>query len=89
MQNVLSFNGKRILIVDSIGIYKTTIRPEIIVLTQNPKVNLSRLIALVQPKLIIVDKSNYKNNVKLWEATCKKEKIPFHAIAEKGFYRLK
>ncbi len=89
MQNVLSFKNKRILIVDSIGIYKTSIRPEIIVLSQNPKVNLSRLISEINPKLIIADKSNYKNNCKRWGATCRKEKIPFHAITEKGFYRLK
>ena len=89
MQNTLSFKDKRVLIVDSIGIYKTSIRPEIIVLTQNPKINLTRLINEVKPKEIIADKSNYKNTIKLWEATCRKEKIPFHAIAEKGFYRLK
>ena len=89
MRNVLSFNDKRILVVDSVGIYKTSIRPEIIILTQNPKINLSRLISEIKPKLVIADKNNYKNNCKLWEATCKKEKIPFHAIAEKGFYRLK
>ena len=89
MQNVLSFNDKRILFIDSLGIYKTSIRPEIIVLSQNPKINLTRLITEVKPKLIIADKNNYKNNSKRWEATCRKEKIPFHAIAEKGFYRLK
>lgn len=89
MQNTLSFKDKRVLIVDSIGIYKTSIRPEIIVLTQNPKINLTRLINELKPKLIVADKSNYKNTIKLWEATCRKEKIPFHAIAEKGFYRLK
>ena len=75
--------------VDSLGIYKTSITPEIIILTQNPKINLSRLIQDIKPKEIIADKSNYKNTVKRWEATCRKEKIPFHAIAEKGFYRLK
>lgn len=89
MQNALSFNYKRILVIDSNGVYKTSIRPEIIILTQNPKINLSRLITEIKPKLVIVDKSNYKNNSKLWEATCRKEKIPFHAIAEKGFYKLK
>jgi competence protein ComEC len=89
MQNTLSFKDKRVLIVDSIGIYKTSIRPEIIVLTQNPKINLTRLIQETKPKLIVADKSNYKNTIKHWEATCRKEKIPFHAIAEKGFYRLK
>ena len=89
MQNTISFQNKRILVIDSLGIYKTSIHPEIIVLTQNPKINLSRLIQEIQPKEIIADKSNYKNTIKSWEATCRKEKIPFHAIAEKGFYRLK
>ena len=89
MQNAISFQNKRILVVDSLGIYKTSIRPEIIVLTQNPKINLTRLIQEIKPKEIIADKSNYKNALKTWEATCRKEKIPFHAIAEKGFYRLK
>ena len=89
MQNAISFQNKRILVIDSLGIYKTSIPPEIIILTQNPKINLSRLIHKIKPKVIIADKSNYKNIVKRWEATCRKEKIPFHAIAEKGFYRLK
>lgn len=89
MQNAISFKNRRILVVDSLGIYKTSIKPEIVVLTQNPKINLTRLIQDIKPKEIIADKSNYKNTVKRWEATCRKEKIPFHAIAEKGFYRLK
>ena len=42
-----------------------------------------------EPKEIIADKSNHKKTIKRWEATCRKEKIPFHAVAEKGFYRLK
>lgn len=89
MQNAISFQNKRILVVDSLGIYKTSIRPEIIVLTQNSKINLTRLIQEIKPKEIIADKSNHKKTIKLWEATCRKEKIPFHAVAEKGFYRLK
>ncbi|UGS23964.1 ComEC/Rec2 family competence protein [Flavobacterium channae] len=89
IQNAISYKNHKILVIDSLGIYKTSIRPEIIILTQNPKINLARLIEEMQPKEIIADKSNYKNNCKLWEATCRKEKIPFHAIAEKGFYKLK
>jgi competence protein ComEC len=89
MQNVLVYNQKRILIIDSIGIYQTRLKPDIVLLIQNPKINLDRLIKTTQPKVIIADKSNYKNSIKRWEATCRKAKIPFHAIAEKGFYRLK
>lgn len=89
LQNAISFKNRRILVVDSLGIYKTSIKPEIVVLTQNTKINLVRLIQEIKPKEIIADKSNYKNTIKRWETTCRKEKIPFHAIAEKGFYRLK
>lgn len=79
---------KKILCVDSLGVYHTQQKPEIIVLTQSPKINLQRLIALVKPQQIIADGSNYKSYIQLWKRTCEQEKIPFHATAEKGFYRL-
>jgi competence protein ComEC len=72
-----------------VGIYKTKLKPSVVILTQNPKINLDRLINVAQPSIIIADKSNYKKNIRAWKATCHKAKIPFHAIAEKGFYRLK
>jgi competence protein ComEC len=89
LQNVFSFHQKRILLIDHVGIYKTTLKPHVVVLTQNPKINFERLIKEIQPTLIIADRSNYKKNIRAWKATCLKAKIPFHAIAEKGFYRLK
>lgn len=89
MQNVYFQSGKKILVVDSLGIYKTSIPPDIVILTENPKINLKRLLATFRPNLIIATKNNYKNSVKLWQTTCNKEKIPFHAIAEKGYYLLK
>lgn len=86
-KNVFAFK-KKILCIDSLGVYNTKQKPEIVVLTQSPKINLKRLISIIQPKQIIADGSNYKSYVKLWKATCEQEKIPFHATAEKGFYRL-
>lgn len=79
---------KKILCVDSLGVYHIKQKPEIIVLIQSPKINLQRLIALVKPAQIIADGSNYKSYIQLWKLTCEQEKIPFHATAEKGFYRL-
>lgn len=87
--NCVSFHNKRILIVDSLSVYKTSLKPDIIVLTQNPRINLDRLINDVKPELIIVDNSNSFYKINHWKLTCEKEKIPFHATAEKGFYRLK
>ena len=88
IKNVYSFQ-KKILCIDSIGIYSTKQKPEIVVLTQSPKINLKRLISTIKPQQIIADGSNFKSYIKLWKATCEQEKIPFHATAEKGFYRLK
>lgn len=88
LQNVLCYNTKKILLVDSIGIYTIKQRPDILLLTQSPKINLLRVINTMHPKAIIADATNYKSYVKRWRATCEKEKIPFHATAEKGFYRI-
>ena len=88
IKNVYSFK-KKILCIDSLGVYNTKQKPEIVVLIQSPKINLNRLISTIKPKQIIADGSNYKSYIKLWKATCDQEKIPFHATTEKGFYRLK
>ncbi|WP_329805988.1 ComEC/Rec2 family competence protein [Flavobacterium facile] len=87
VKNVFAFK-KKILCIDSLGVYNAKQKPEVIVLIQSPKINLKRLISTLKPQQIIADGSNYKSYVKLWKATCEQEKIPFHATAEKGFYRL-
>jgi len=88
LQNLIYFNGKKILILDSLGIYPKNIRPDIVVLTQSPKINLERFLTATKPKMVVADATNFKNIQKLWKATCLKNKIPFHATSEKGFYRL-
>jgi competence protein ComEC len=87
LKNTIFFNGKRILIIDSTGVYPKQ-HPDIIVLTQSPKINLERLIKATQPKVIVADASNFKSLQKLWNGTCLKAKIPFHSTSEKGFYIL-
>jgi len=88
LKNVAFFNGKRILILDSTGVYPKNHKPDIILLTQSPKINLERLIKSTQPKVIIADASNFKSLQKRWNVTCLKAKIPFHSTSEKGFYIL-
>ncbi|MCI4443419.1 MAG: hypothetical protein JHC39_07940, partial [Lentimicrobium sp.] len=86
--NLIYYKGNKILIVDSLGIYPTAIRPDIVVFTQSPKINFERFLQITKPKMVVADASNYRTIQKLWKATCIKEKIPFHATGEKGFYRL-
>jgi competence protein ComEC len=81
-----TINNTRIMIIDSTAIYDLkSFKPDIILLTQSPKLNLERLIETIQPKKIIADGSNYKSYVKRWKETCKHKKGLFHTT-EKGAY---
>jgi competence protein ComEC len=86
--NLLFFDKTTILIVDSSGIYPKKINPNIVVITQSPKINLDRLLTFYHPKVIIADGSNFKSYVQRWKTSCAKMNIPFHATAEKGFYKI-
>jgi competence protein ComEC len=87
LQNIKYCNQQKILIIDSTALYPTSGDPNIVILTQSPKLNLERFLNHHKPKQIIADGSNYKSYIKRWKATCLKEKIPFHNTNEKGFYK--
>lgn len=88
LKNLFYFNDQKILVLDSAGVYPKGIKPDIILLTQSPRINLERMLKKLQPKIVVADASNFKTHLKVWEASCIKQKIPFHATAEKGFYKL-
>ena len=89
-KNLFRFNNERILLIDSLGMFKfKSIKPSIIVLQNSPKINLKRLLQIHQPKLLIADASNYKSYVENWERTCLKNKTPFYNTMQKGAFILK
>ena len=88
LKNYIYFKGKKIFVLDSSGIYPKNSNPDILILTQSPKINLDRLFQNMKPKMVVADASNFKTIQKKWKASCAKEKIPFHATLEKGFYKL-
>lgn len=88
LQNVYWYGGYKVLLIDSTASYSPDLRPDILVLTQSSKINLEKVISELKPQNIVADASNYKYMINRWKATCRKQKIPFHATAEKGFYKL-
>ncbi len=88
ISNLLYFKNKKILIIDSSGVYLEKQRPDILLLINSPKINLERVFLNWKPQKVVVDASNFKSYCKAWKATCEKEKIPFHDTAEKGFFKL-
>lgn len=88
LKNLAYFQGNKVLIIDSSGIYSEKIKPDIVMITQSPKINFERLLKTTQPKMVIADGTNYKSIQQYWRKTCRNEKIPFHSTNEKGFYKL-
>jgi len=87
IKNVLYFNKEKILIIDSSGIYQSKIQPDVLILTQSPKINLDRILQDLHPRIIISDASNSYAIQKIWKTTCAKKGIYFHATSENGFYK--
>jgi competence protein ComEC len=87
MKSIYSINNRKLLVVDSLGIYKTkNFKPSIVLLQHSPQINLERLIDHLQPELIISDGSNYKSYQERWEITCRAKNIPFHQTSKKGAF---
>lgn len=84
MTNLFWQKGKKVYVMDSSAVYNRKLQPDVLVLTQSPRVNLDRLIDSIRPKQVVADATNYKTYTARWAATCHKKKIPFHATAEKG-----
>ena len=88
IRSVYKIKDKTILIVDSLGVYKTSFKPDYIILRNSPKINLDRLIEINIPEKIIADGSNYKSYQDRWKLTCLEKEIPFHQTSKKGAFIL-
>lgn len=88
LPNLIYFKHKKILIFNRDAKYIAACSPDILLLVNNPKINLERALQVIKPKLVVADASNYQLYCMLWQTTCEKEKIPFHSTTEKGFFKL-
>ena len=90
LENIYLFQTKKILVIDSLGIYKIPdLNPDYVILRNSPRINLSRLLDSIKPELVIADGSNYKSYLQRWEASCIEQKIPFHLTSREGAFILK
>ncbi|WP_405208389.1 ComEC/Rec2 family competence protein [Aquimarina sp. LLG6339-5] len=89
LNNIYYYKTKIILVIDNSGIYQLEkLRPDIIVLTNSPKLHIERMIQTLQPTLIVADGSNYTSYLDQWEKSCLKQNIPFHRTDKKGAFIL-
>lgn len=83
---VFRYDGTTVLRVDSMSVYPSSEKVDIIWLTGSPRVNLERLIDSLRPQKIIADGNNYRSFVNRWEKTCNRKKLPFHHTGAKGAF---
>ncbi|MUP47349.1 ComEC family competence protein [Gramella sp. BOM4] len=85
IQPVFQINGNLVLVIDTLAAYeKLTIKPDILLLKDNPRVNLERIISSLKPQKIVADGSNSFYLIKKWRQSARNKKIPFHYTGEKG-----
>lgn len=88
LKNLFYYKENKILLIDSSKAYPTSVHPDILIVTQSPKINFDRMLRIIKPKIVVTDASNYKSIQRIWKTTCSQQKIPFHATSEKGFYKI-
>ncbi|MET7030467.1 ComEC/Rec2 family competence protein [Sediminicola luteus] len=87
LKNAYNIQDQQLYILDSTGMYPPKgYQPDLILVTQSPKLNLIRFIDSIKPKQIIADGSNYRSDVLRWQRTCEQKKVPFHYTGEKGAF---
>lgn len=90
LKNVYQYKKQKIMVIDSTSIYAIkSFHPDIIILSNSPKIHLDRVIDSLHPKQIVADASNYKSYIDQWEISCKKQNISFHRTDKKGAFILK
>lgn len=89
IQNLYGVAHKKLLIIDSLGVHQVPdLNPELILLRDSPKINLTRVLDSLKPELVIVDGSNFKTYIMRWEQSCREQHIPIHITGRDGAFIL-
>lgn len=87
IKNSFVINKQSWLVIDSLGVYPFK-KYNYVVLYQNAKVNLDRLIKEVQPDKIILHNTNTQYLQKIYISYLQERKIPYYDMRSKGAYVL-
>lgn len=88
-KNYVSFETKKILLADSDISFPSLQgkKPiDLLIISKNPKLYISRLCNSLQIKKVIFDGSTPPWKLKFWKKDCDSLHIPYHDVAEKGAF---
>jgi competence protein ComEC len=86
LPDVFYFKDRLVCVLDSSGVYPKDREMNWILLTNNSRINLERMISQTDPDLVIADGSNWNSNLGRWKVTCRKNGIPFYSTSESGAF---
>ncbi|WP_010134904.1 ComEC/Rec2 family competence protein [Ochrovirga pacifica] len=76
------------IVSESLAYQKLSKKGMVLILRNNPKVHLERLLIALKPRLVIIEANNYNTNSQKWKSTCNFLQVPFYSISEKGAFVL-
>ena len=82
------YDKSKYLVVNKPEVMHINDKQDVLLITNNVKLNYDRLFEQTEPKLVVL-----ASNIPHWmkgyiKKSCNEKRIPFHDISEKGFYRL-
>lgn len=90
--NIISVNGKTIVIIDKplpIHVYlPQKIQADVVVLSHNPKMYLSKLAQLFNCKQYVFDASNPAWKIKYWKKDADSLGLQYYVVADKGAFEM-
>ena len=88
-ENYINYNGKHILLLDESVLFINQLDKPIIdllVISKNPKIYMSRLAAALNIKQVVFDGSVPVWKTNYWKKDCDSLHIPYHDVNEKGAF---
>ncbi|NJB83803.1 ComEC/Rec2 family competence protein [Wenyingzhuangia aestuarii] len=84
---IIEFKKASYLIVDeSYAYYSINKKGMNLILMNNPKINIARLVKELSPNLVIIGAGNYTNHVQKWKSTCRKLQVLCYDVNLQGAY---
>ena len=89
IENLYIYGNFHLLILNNDQPYTLSqFEPSHLLLRNNPKLNVDRLLEKHQPKMVISDGSNLPWNVIRWKESCRKNRVPFYDTRKKGALKI-
>lgn len=86
--NIIQAGSKKMLILknDIEPFLDSPLKPDILIISANPKLKLSKLLNVVQPQIIVADATNSNRKISLWQKEADSLHLQFHAVANEGAF---